>query len=110
MRGHAPFSPAPLDGATKMAKLLGIIGALVVCAGLDLLWQSRHEIRFLSSAYFRILRSVFRFQDPSRLFIFREIAQRRHSAVRFLLGMGFAFVLGPILIALGVTLMFYTNF
>jgi hypothetical protein len=27
-------------------KLLGIIGLLVICAGIDLLWQSRHEIKF----------------------------------------------------------------
>ncbi len=92
-----------------MPKLLGIIGALVICAGLDLLWQSRHELRFWFSAYRNLLLALFRLGEPLRFFPIKEVAQRRHSAVRFLLGMGFAFVLGPVLIALGVTLVLYTK-
>ena len=41
-----------------MPKLLGIIGLLVICAGIDLLWQSRHEIKFWMVGYiafFRVL-------------------------------------------------------
>ena len=37
-----------------MPKLLGIIGALVICAGLDLLWQSRNEIQFWMAAYINV--------------------------------------------------------
>ena len=36
-------------------------------------------------------------------------AEKRQGAFAFLLGMGFAFFLGPILIVLGVTLMFYKS-
>lgn len=104
-----------------MSRLLGIIGALVICAGLDLLWQCRHEIRFWISAYAKAFRAMLHQEEPRRVFPSpidlgrfvllhtKEAAEKRHSAIRFLLGMGFAFFLGPILIALSITLMFYTN-
>jgi len=92
-----------------MSKLLGIIGALVVCAGLDLLFQCRHEIRFWITAYLKVLRAMLRQEEPLRVFPSKEAVERRNGAVRFLLGMGFAFLLGPILIAVSLTLMFYAN-
>lgn len=92
-----------------MPRLLGIVGALVICAGADLLWQSRHEIRFWIAAYTKVFRAMLRREEPLRAFPAKEIAEKRHGAIRFLLGMGFAFVLGPMLIALGLTLMLYTN-
>ena len=92
-----------------MPRLLGIIGALVICAGLDLLWQSRHEMRFWIAAYLKVFRALLRHEQPLRAFAAKEVSETRHSAIRFLLGMGFALVLGPILIALSLTLMFYTN-
>lgn len=103
-----------------MPRLLGIVGALVICAGLDLLWQCRHEIRFWIATYVKVFRAMLRQEEPRRGFASpihlgmgallhtKEAAQKRHNAVRFLLGMGFAFFLGPILIALSITLM-YTN-
>jgi hypothetical protein len=93
-----------------MPKLLDIVGALVICAGLDLLWQARRELRFWLSTYVKVLRAMLRLEEPLRFLPTKEIAQKRQSAVQFLLGMGFAFVLGPILIVLGVTLMFYMRF
>jgi hypothetical protein len=93
-----------------MPRLLGIIGALVICAGLDLLWQSRRELRFWFSAYLKIPRAVLGLEEPLHFFPVKGIAGRRHGALRFLLGMGFAFMLGPMLIALGVTLMFDAKF
>lgn len=104
-----------------MPRLLGIVGALVICAGFDLLWQCRHEIRFWIAAYLKVFRAMLRQEEPLRRFPSpmdlgahvllqtKEAAEKRHGAVRFLLGMGFAFILGPMLIALGITLMFYTN-
>jgi hypothetical protein len=44
-----------------------------------------------------------------RVFPAKEAAAKRHGAVRFLLGIGFAFLLGPILIALGITLMLHPH-
>jgi hypothetical protein len=39
-------------------KLLGIIGVLVICAGIDLLWQSRREIKFWMIAYLAFFRAL----------------------------------------------------
>jgi hypothetical protein len=89
-------------------KLLEIVGILIVCAGFDLLWQSRTEINFWLAAYLKVFRAMLRHQEPSFRSLPRAVsAKKRHGAVRVLLGMGFAFFLGPILIALGVTLMLY---
>lgn len=94
-----------------MPKLLGIIGVLVVCAGLDLLWQSRREIRFWLAAYLRIFRSMLRQQGSTPRSLPAAIsAEKRQGAVRVLLGMSFAFLFGPILIAIGVTLMLFPKF
>jgi hypothetical protein len=92
-----------------MPKLLGIVGALVICAGLDLLWQCRHEIRFWISAYLKVFGAMLRQEEPQRVFPSKEAAEKRQGAIRFLLGMGFTFLLGPSLIALSLTLMFYKN-
>jgi hypothetical protein len=93
-----------------MPKLLGTIGFLVICAGIDLLWQSRHEIRFWLVAYLVFFRALLRDRDTAlKAFPAKEAAKNRHGAVRFLLGVSFAFLLGPILIAVGVTLIFYPH-
>ncbi len=90
-----------------MPKLLGIVGFLIICAGLDLLWQSRREIKFWLIAYLKVFRAMLRQQEPFQKLPLPVSEEKRHGAVRVLLGMGFAFFLGPILIALGVTLMLY---
>jgi len=91
-------------------KLLEIVGLLVICAGLDLLWQSRREIKFWIGAYVSVFRALLRHQEePLRALPSGVSAERKQGAVRVLLGMGFAFFLGPILIALGVTLMFFPH-
>jgi len=93
-----------------MPKLLGIIGALVICAGVDLLWQSRNEIKFWIAAYINVFRSILRRQEKTlRVLPAAVPAAKRKHAVRFLLGVGFAFLLGPMLIAISVTLLLYTN-
>jgi hypothetical protein len=88
-----------------MAKLLGIIGLIVICAGIDLLWQWRREIRFWLVAYARAFRAILWRQDAEGAFPWREASIRRQAALGVLLGMGFAFVAGPILVGVGVTLM-----
>jgi hypothetical protein len=89
-----------------MPKLLGIVGILVVCAGLDLLWQSRAEISFWLAAYLKAFRSVLRQPGaPPRGLPEAVVGEKRHGAVRFLVGMSFVFFFGPILIAIGITLM-----
>ena len=91
-----------------MAKLLGIIGILVVCAGLDLLWQTRHEIKFWLMAYVSVFCATLRQENsPLQRIHGPAIAEKRRHAVRFFLGMSFAFLLGPMLIAISLTLLFY---
>jgi len=93
-----------------MPKLLAIIGALVICAGLDLLWQSRHEIKFWLATYIKVFRSILkRPGDRVRDLPASVPPSRRQHAVRFLLGVGFAFLLGPMLLAISVTLLLYKN-
>jgi hypothetical protein len=87
-------------------KLLGMVGILVVCAGLDLLWQSRSEISFWLAAYVNAFRSALRQPGSSpRALPAAIVGEKRHGAIRVLLGMSFVFFFGPILIAIGVTLM-----
>jgi hypothetical protein len=89
-------------------KLLGIIGLLVICAGIDLLWQSRHEIKFWMIAYLAFFRSLLHNRESAPpVFPSKEAAHKRQDAVRFLLGVSFVFLLGPLLIAIGITLIFY---
>ena len=93
-----------------MPKLLAIIGALVICAGFDLLWQSRHEIKFWLAAYMKVFRSILnRPEDTVRPLPSSVPPGKRKHAVRFLLGVGFAFLLGPMLLAISVTLLLYKN-
>ncbi len=94
-----------------MPKLLGIIGMLVICAGLDLLWQSRREIKFWAFAYLEFFRALLHNRESTPpVFPSREAAQKRQGAVRFLLGVSFVFLLGPLLIAIGVSLLFFPHF
>lgn len=93
-----------------MPKLLGIVGLLVTCAGLDLLWQTRHEIKFWIGAYVSVFRAMLRHhEEPFHALPSSVSPEKRQHAVRFLLGMGFAFFLGPILLMIGVTLLLFPH-
>jgi hypothetical protein len=90
-----------------LPKLLGIIGVLVICAGLDLLWQTWDEIQFWVSAYVKMFRAILQNRDSAqRVFPSAEASGHRRGAMRFLLGIAFAFVLGPALIVVGAGLFF----
>ena len=93
-----------------MAKLLGMIGLIVMCAGLHLLWRSRRDVIFWTSTFIGIFRALLRQQNPeSALFPGKAVAQRH--AARVFVGASLALVLGPLLLALGVSLMvLYPNF
>ena len=87
-----------------MSELLGLVGTLIVFAGLHLLWQARREIFFWLETYFRIFRASL--QQPDRRVPPVGVATQsgeRHP-LRMLLGMGLVFVVGPALIVLGLTL------
>lgn len=85
-----------------MPRLVSIIGFIIMIAGIDLLWQSRMEIRYWFAAYRSVIRELLRKRDVSRLV---SAARKRQGAVGVLLGMSFLFLVGPVLILTGVALM-----
>lgn len=85
-----------------MWKLVGVIGLIVMCAGIDLLWQSRREARFWFTAFVRIFRALLAHQQLQTVNV--ADSRARHAA-RVFLGASLALILGPILLAVGVTLM-----
>ncbi len=88
-----------------MWKLVGVIGLIVICAGIDLLWQSRCELAFWIAAFVGTFRALLRHQQPGRLSPARRADDGHHHTARVFVGAGLAFVVGPILLALGVTLL-----
>jgi hypothetical protein len=85
--------------------LLGLIGTLIVFAGLDLLWQSRKEFVYWLRTWIRIFRSALRQPGaPALSLALASSARERQSTLRILVGMGLVFFLGPVLIVLGLTL------
>lgn len=90
-----------------MPKLIAIVGGLVICAGIDLLWQSRAQIRYWVETYRRFLGALWRHQLPARVLASSAAYLRRQGSVQVLLGLSFALLLGPLLLVLSLTLMFY---
>jgi hypothetical protein len=88
-----------------MWKLIGIIGLIMMAAGIDLLWQSRREVRFWIVTFVGIYRALLRQQRPQDLLAKNDARWKRRHAARVLVGASLALLLGPILLALGVTLM-----
>lgn len=86
--------------------LLAIVGVLIFCAGLDLLWQSRSEAAFWIASYMRVFRSILRGQESPMPFDPESAPTKSHKTVAMLLGMGLA-VAGPVLIAVSLTLILY---
>jgi len=87
-----------------VTELLGLIGTLVVFAGIHLLWQARKEIFFWLETFVRIFRASLK-QPGARLGpLPAEATGRDRHTLRMLLGMGLLFFVGPILIVLSLTL------
>jgi hypothetical protein len=88
-------------------RLLAIVGLLVFCAGLDLLWQSRREMAYWFASYMHVFRSLLREQkSPGPPFRSESDSPKSRKTVAMLLGMGLA-VAGPLLIAASLTLIFF---
>jgi len=90
-----------------MHKLIAVVGGLIICAGIDLLWQSRSEIRYWLDAYKKFFVALWARRLPSFSLVSAEELLKRQAAVQVLLGFGFAFILGPLLLAVSLTLMLY---
>ncbi len=90
-----------------MPKLIAIVGGLVICAGIDLLWQSRLQIRYWVETYLKFFAALWRRQLPARVLASGAMFLKRQGAVQVLLGLSFVLFLGPLLLALSLTLMLY---
>jgi len=88
-----------------MWKLVGVAGLIVIFAGIDLMSQSRRELAFWIAAFVGTFRALLRHQEPEPLLPASRAGDGRHHTARVFVGAGLAFVVGPILLALGVTLL-----
>lgn len=96
-----------------MAHLVGVIGFLLFCAGLDLLWQSRDDLLYWLSSYLKIFRSTLKTQkaSPREVWIARKNLPplpktQPHRTLAMVLGVGLAFV-GPLLIMVSLVIFLY---
>ena len=86
-----------------MPDVVGLIGIIVVFAGMHLLWQSRHGFMYWLERFVRIFRASLGQGDTVwRPLAAEEPSPRKTDAVRIVIGMGLAFLVGPILIALSL--------
>ena len=92
-----------------MPKLIAVVGALVICAGLDLLWQSHTQIQYWFETFAAFFKAVWLRQLPARLLTSVRNLMKTQAAVQVLLGLGFAFVLGPFLLFVSLTLILQTR-
>jgi hypothetical protein len=89
-----------------VAKLVSVIGVLVICAGVDLLWQSRRDVRYWLATFVDVLRGLVSSDEPHPLSLSSKLpGERRHQILRVFLGMSLVLILGPIFLVVGVTLM-----
>lgn len=88
-----------------MPKLLGIVGALVMCAGLDLLWQARRELRFWLSTYLKGAAA----RGAAPIFLHATAGAKAPDCGSVPARNRLACVLGPLLIVAGVALMLYIH-
>ena len=87
-----------------MPDVVGLVGIVIVFAGMQLLWQSREGFVYWLERFIRIFRaSLQQSSVASRPFTTEEALPRETRAVRIVIGMGLAFLVGPILIALSLT-------
>jgi hypothetical protein len=88
---------------------LSLVGILVVCAGLHLLWLSRREVFYWMETWLKIFRASLRqTQRPAERMPerpkFARFGSGREHVLRMLLGLSLVLVVGPVLIFLGLAL------
>lgn len=88
-----------------MSKLLNVVGVLVMCAGLDLLWQSRIELRILLDEWGPLAREVMRPGNLLNPFLWDIAARKRRISVSVEFALVLAFILGPTLVLMGIAMM-----
>jgi hypothetical protein len=90
-----------------MPKLFATVGALIICAGVDLLWQSRLQVEYWMETYAQFLSAMWRRQLPANWSDSGTSVLPRPASMQVLLGLGFALLLGPALLLVSLALVFY---
>jgi hypothetical protein len=99
-----------------MPKLLATVGGLIICAGVDLLWQSRLQVQYWVETYLKYLSAMWRRQFSNQQSANRQSPNQlvaatgllpRPGSMQVLLGLGFVLLLGPALLLVSLTLVFY---
>ncbi len=88
-----------------MSKLFNVVGVLVVCAGIDLLWQSRIELRILLDEWGSLAREVMRPGNLVNPLLWHIAARKRRTSASVELALVLAFILGPTLVLMGIAMM-----
>lgn len=95
-----------------MSRFIGVVGILAVLAGFRILWQARAGFYYWLETYARLFGRLLREPDANRrAHRFRTArsgalagASRERHTLRLVVGSFLVFLLGPALIALGLTL------
>ena len=97
--------------ATTIWELLGLTGIILFFAGLHMLWQSREEFFFWLEEYFRLLRlSVRKAANPQQAVLKpAHLGPERKHTLRIVLGMLLAFIAAPVLLTLGLTMVWLSR-
>ena len=83
--------------------IVALVGFLLFCAGVHLLWQSRDDVFFWLAEFARVFAAGLRTSaDPKHTLAGPGPASRRKGAARIALGFMLVFFLAPVLIALGL--------
>lgn len=88
-----------------MSKLFNVIGVLVACAGIDLLWQSRIELRILLDEWRPFAREIMREGNLLDPFLWGTAARKRRTSTSVQLALVLAFLVGPTLVLMGIAMM-----
>jgi hypothetical protein len=96
-----------IQGITDMPKLLAVVGGLIICAGIDLLWQSRNQIRFWVEEYGKFVLEAWRRPSSLRGEASMDAFLSRRASVEVILGFGLALIVGPVMLAVSLTLLLY---
>lgn len=90
-----------------MPKLLATVGALIICAGMDLLWQSRAQVRYWVETFLKHISALWQRPWPARILTSGAAFLKRQGALQVALGLSFVLLLGPLLLVLSLTLLLY---
>ncbi len=89
----------------SMAKLIAVIGIFLIFAGLRLLWQARRGFFYWIETYLRLFVRLLREPEAKHQpFRLQRPQSGERNTLRLVIGMFLVFLLGPALIALGLTL------